>query len=360
MFPLSHANIKIMIDLDNPGELKRLDPKDVIGSTGMFVSQCRQIWELAQDLEFPEDYKACQNIVVCGMGGSAYGGYVASSLFKDQLKIPLVSINDYHLPAFVNGKTLAILSSYSGGTEEVLSCKAEASGNGLKVTGITSGGKLGDFFKSVGVPSLVFDPRFNPSGQPRLGTGYVVLGTIALLKKLKFLALSDEEVNKALDELEADLENIKQKAKNMSKKIFGAIPIIVSAEFLAGNAHILRNQFNETAKSFSAFSHLPELNHHLMEGLTNPTGKKLFVLFIDSDLYSDKLKKRVKLTQDVVGKNNISFDKYKPSGVGKLSQILNVLSFGGYLSLYTAFLYGQDPSVIPWVDYFKKQLEAGN
>ena len=37
--------------------------------------------------------------------------------------------------------------------------------------------------------------------------------------------------------------------------------------------------------------------------------------------------------------------------------MLNVLSFGGYLTLYLAFLYGQDPSLIPWVDYFKEQLE---
>ncbi len=339
----------VVVDLDNLDELKKLDPKDVLGSTGMLASQCRQIWELARNLEFPEEYKQVQNIVLCGMGGSAYGGYVASSLFKDQLKVPLLSNNDYHLPSFVSEKTLIILSSYSGTTEEVLSCQSEALGHGLKIMGITSSDKLD---KS----SLVFDPKFNPSGQPRLGTGYVVLGTIALLNKLNFLTLSDEEVAKAIDELEENQENIRQKAKDMAKKIFGAIPIIISAEFLSGNAHILRNQFNETAKSFSAFSLLSELNHHLMEGLKNPADKKLFVLFIDSNLYSDKIRKRAKLTQDVVGKNNIIFDEYKPSGTSKLSQMLNVLSFGGYLSLYTAFLYGQDPSLIPWVDYFKDEL----
>lgn len=61
--------------------------------------------------------------------------------------------------------------------------------------------------------------------------------------------------------------------------------------------------------------------------------------------------------QNVVSKNNVSFDEYKPTGSTKLSQVLNVLSFGGYLTYDLAMLYGQDPSVIPWVNYFKRELE---
>lgn len=333
-----------------------LDPKNVLGSTGMLSDQCKQIWEDAENLKFPDSYKDCQNIILCGMGGSAYGGYIVSSLLKERLRVPLISNNDYQIPLFANTNTLAIFSSYSGSTEEVLSCVQKATEKSLKITGITSGGKLGEFLKGQDLPALIFDPKSNPSGQPRLGTGYMVLGTIAILNKLGFVTVAEDEVMQAISELENDLENIKIKAQNMAKKIKGSIPIIFAAEHLSGNAHILRNQFNETAKTFSAFSQLPELNHHLMEGLKNPEDKKLFVLFISSDLYSDKLKMRLELTKDVVEKNNVVFDEYKPTGSSKLSQMLNALSFGGYLTLYLAFEYGQDPSLIPWVDYFKEQL----
>ncbi|MBI2040392.1 bifunctional phosphoglucose/phosphomannose isomerase [Candidatus Microgenomates bacterium] len=334
-----------------------LDPKDVLGSTGMFLDQCEQIWQESKTLQFPNDYKSCQNIVVCAMGGSAYGGYVAQSLFKDTLKIPLTSNNDYHLPYFANSNTLAILSSYSGTTEEVLSSKEEAQKKGLKITGLTIGGELATFFQKNNIPGLIFDPKYNPSAQPRLGTGYIVLGTIALLNKLGVINVSDEEVEHAISEVRQSQEDIKSKAQNLAEKIQTFIPVIISAEFLSGNAHILRNQFNETAKSFATFSLLSELNHHLMEGLKNPPDKKLFVLFLSSDLYSDKLKKRVELTKDVIEKNGVGFDEYKVSGSSKLAQMLNVLLFGGYLTLYLAFLYGQDPSLIPWVDYFKEKLE---
>lgn len=336
-----------------------LDPKNVLGSVEMFLDQCEQIWQQSQQLQFPDNYKNCQNIVVCGMGGSAYGGYVASALFKDQLKIPILSNNDYHLPAFANLNTLAILSSYSGGTEEILSCAEEAESKGLMVTGISGGGKLADFFKESNISALIFDTKFNPSGQPRLGMGYMVLGTAAILNKLGVISVSDEEVIQAISEVRKAQEEIKKQAEDLAKKFQGFIPVIISAEFLSGNAHIIRNQFNETSKTFASYSLLSELNHHLMEGLKNPSDKNLFVLFLSSDLYSERMKKRVDLTKDVVGKNGVLFDEYKADGSTKLAQVLNVLSFGGYLTFYLAMLYNEDPSVIPWVDYFKEQLERG-
>lgn len=336
--------------------MANLDPKHVLTSTEMLTDQCKQIWNDAKNLKIPSTYTDCQNIVICGMGGSAYAGYVISSLFKDELKVPLFSNNDYHLPAFVNENTLVLLSSYSGSTEEVLSCFQEANKENSKITGITGGGKLGDFFKEQNLTALTFEPKFNPSGQPRLGTGYMVFGVIALLVKLNYLQVTDEEISNAINDLGDSQDAIKARAKEIAQKIYGFMPIYIAAEFLNGNVHIIRNQTNETAKSFAAFSELPELNHHLMEGLKNPADKKLFALFISSDLYSDKLKRRLELTKDVVGKNGIIFDEYKSTGSSKLSQMLNVLSFGGYLTLHLAFLYKEDPSLIPWVDYFKKQL----
>lgn len=347
-----------MVNLDDLEELKKLDPKNVLGSTGMFVDQCRQIWELGKQVAFPEEYQNIKNIVICGMGGSSYGGRISLPLFKDQLTVPIYTNDDYHLPAYVGESTLVILSSYSGSTEETLSCGQEALERKAKITGLTTGGELDKFLKSHNFPVLIFEPKYNPSGQPRLGTGYTVFGAISILNQLGLVVVNDE-ISVILDFLEKQQEDIKNKAIEIAKLVYGSIPVIFAAEFLKGNAYIIRNQCNETAKSFSAFSELPDLNHHLMEGLKNPADKKLFVLFLSSDLYSDKLRKRVELTKDVVGKNNVLFNEYRTQGSSKLSQVLNVLSFGGYFALYLGFLYGQDPSIIPWVDYFKEQLEKG-
>ncbi|HSX40483.1 MAG TPA: SIS domain-containing protein, partial [Candidatus Saccharimonadales bacterium] len=285
-----------MIDLRNLEEIKKLDPKNVYGSTEMFASQCEQIWQDAKSISFDQTYKDIENIIVCGMGGSAYGGYVASSLYKNTLTVPVFSNNDYDLPEFANDKSLIVLSSYSGSTDEVLACAQRAYEKKLKVTGITSGGKLGQLLQSHGSPHLLFNPKFNPSGQPRLGTGYMVLGLLVLLSGAGVLQIEDNKIVQAVEELRKNQESVKSDAIDMAKKLVGFIPVIFSAGFLNGNAHIIRNQFNETSKSFSAFEDLPELNHHLMEGFKNPQDKKLVALFLESGLYENTHKKRVLLT----------------------------------------------------------------
>lgn len=351
-------SINTVIDLNNREEIKKLDPKDVYGSTGLLAKQCEQIWEDAKSLQYPSDYNAIKNIVICGMGGSAYGGHVAISLFGSELKVPLIVTNDYHLPSFVDKHSLVILTSYSGSTEETLSCAQQALQKKAKIIALTSGGRLASLFLERNLPALIFNPKYNPSGQPRLGTGYIVLGTIAILKQLGLISTSEKEIIKTIDELKNQSNHIKHKASELAKQIQGHIPVVFAAEFLGGNAHIMRNQFNETSKSFSAFSELPELNHHLMEGLKNPQDKKLTIVFITSNLYSDILKKRIVLTKDVVIKNSVPFIEYEVRGSNPISQMLSVLSFGGYITLYLGLLYGQDPSLIPWVDYFKEKLKS--
>lgn len=345
-----------MIDLNNLEEIKKLDPKDVYGSTELFTNQCTQIWQDSQTLRYPSDYKNFENVILCGMGGSAYAGYVIQALFKNKLKIPLISNNDYDLPACANDKSLIILSSYSGGTEESLSCGKEALEKKLKITGITNGGKLSEFLEQNNSPFLKFDAKNNPSGQPRLGTGYMILGTISLLARSGILELKDSDVQTAIDEVKKYNSDTKSAAQNLAQRMIGLFPVIMSSQFLNGNAHILRNQFNETSKTFSAFEDIPELNHHLMEGLKYPEDKKMIVLFLKSDLYNQNHKKRIELTKDVISQNKVSSLEFEPKGSTELSQMLTTLSFGGYVTLYLAFLYGQDPSLIPWVDYFKEKL----
>ena len=227
---------------------------------------------------------------------------------------------------------------------------------GLTITGITNRGKLAQFLKENNLPFLQFDAKNNPSGQPRLGTGYMALGTIALLTKLGILSVSDGEVSKAVSELRQNHEGIQKAAIDLSQKFQGYFPLIMSSGFLNGNAHVLRNQFNETSKTFAAFEDIPELNHHLMEGFKYPKDLKLKVLFLDSPLYDQRHKKRIALTKDVASKNGIESKHFVPPGTTILSQCLSVLSFGGYITFYLGILYNENPSLIPWVDYFKEQL----
>ena len=346
-----------MVDLNIPSTFKHLDPKDVYGSTGLLSEQVKQVLNDFKSINPPNDYRNIKNIVISGMGGSAYGGHVAKSLLKQDLEVPIYINNDYTLPSFVNTDSLVILISYSGATEETLASARQALEKKAKISGITASGDLEEFLKQNSSFYYIFDPKNNPSGQPRLGTGYIVLGTLMIFKKLNLIDLSEDVIVNATENLLKNKNKISENAKDLAQKTYGKIPLIFASEFLEGNAHILRNQVNETAKCFSEFGIIPEINHHLMEGLKNPQDRKLISLFINSTLYSERNEKRLSLTKDVVTQNNIEIIEYLPNGNDQLSHVLDVLSFGGFYSFYLAILYNQDPSLIPWVDYFKENLK---
>ena len=152
---------------------------------------------------------------------------------------------------------------------------------------------------------------------------------------------------------------IKQQALQDHEIFVNKIPIIFSAEHLSGNAQIVRNQFNETSKAFSSFFLIPDLNHHLMEGLQFPTDAPLHFIIFDSPNYSEKIKKRVELTIEVVRKNKYPVHVFTTSGQSLYDDFLEVLVYGSFLTLYLGLAYEQNPAINPWVDWFKAQLAEG-
>jgi glucose/mannose-6-phosphate isomerase len=330
-----------------------------------YPDQLKQAWEEVRGIYLPTEYQNVQNIVFCGMGGSALGARMIDSLVFDRLRIPFEVFNEYHLPLYVSEKTLVVISSYSGATEETLSdLHDRVLAKGGKVIGITTGGKLADELEKQKTPAYIFEPKYNPSGQPRMSIGYATGAVLALLSALKLIEFDENEIYKATTAMqeagkhyanETDAENT---AYNLSQKLKGKMPVLVASEHLVGTAHTIKNQFNESAKTFATLFDLPELNHHLMEGLAHPEENKklLHFVFLNSHLYTQKVQKRYPLTQEVITKNGIEHSMFSPTATDKLSQVFETLVFGSFVVYYLTKSYGIDPLEIPWVDYFKKQL----
>lgn len=327
----------------------------VLQSIRQLPDQCLQAWEETQKLEFDERYKEIWNVAVCGMGASGLPAHVITSAFKTN--VPVVSVNDYNVPAWAHEHTLVYLSSYSGNTEETLSCADQAKSNGCMVTGATTGGKLGEWFKENNYIAYIYNPKSNPSEQPRMGLGYGIFGELGVLTKLGIVN-SVGNVAAATNAMSGAQVNIEEYAEMTAKKAKNSTLVIFGAEHLVGNAHIFANQLNETAKTFAAWFAIPEANHHLLEGLKHPE-LPLTAIFLESDNYSPNIKKRLELTKQIVEKNGHKVQSYslKRPGLSRLTDVLETLSFSSYVSLYLTQAYGEDPIAIPWVDYLKKKLE---
>jgi len=66
-------------------------------------------------------YENFKNVVLAGLGGSGIAGRIVKTYFQALAPLPIEVISDYKLPNYVDDKTLVILNSYSGNTEETLS-----------------------------------------------------------------------------------------------------------------------------------------------------------------------------------------------------------------------------------------------
>ncbi len=352
--------------LDNREELMEVDQSRMLETIEQLASQCQQVWEVAQNIEVPNEYQEIDQVVVAGMGGSALGTHVIQSVYKDQLKAPVVIVPDYTLPAFVNEKTLVIGSSYSGTTEETIAAMNEARARGAKLAGITSGGKVAELLREWHVPSIIFPTTYNPSGQPRMGLGYSIFGQMSLFKAIGLLNITQADYDEVISvianthlQCAQSVDAKSNQAKLLAFDMLDKLPVIVVAEHLEGVAHVLANQLNENAKTYSEYRVIPEMNHHLMEGLQFPETNVHDLLFVsvESQLYSSQNAKRMKLTQEVLTKHALDHSAVSLKSESKLGQAFELLLFGSYTSYYLALLHNVDPAPIPWVDWFKDQLK---
>lgn len=355
-----------MANLDDIQAIKALDPKDVLASTKQFADQCEQAWKEASAIEFPKKYQPIYNIVVAGMGGSRFTPKTIKELFRDRIREPYEIVDDYTLPAYVDSDTLVILSSFSGTTEEVLSCGQDAVKRGAKLTGIVSGGPIAEFLKLHGATMYQFTPTHNPCGQPRIGSGYLLMGHLGLLAALHIVDIEKNEIAEAITfarraaaQYSENVPAAQNPAKQLAVTLDGTHPFIITAEFLKGFGNGFANQLNETAKMISDPRVIPELNHHLMEGLSHPESIKktgLFVFFT-SRFYSPEVQKRFAITKAVVEKQGIQTKEIALTGPTPLAQVLEAYTLSGFTTFYAAMLGDIDPVAIPWVDYFKQQLK---
>ncbi|OGY21516.1 MAG: hypothetical protein A3F04_02040 [Candidatus Chisholmbacteria bacterium RIFCSPHIGHO2_12_FULL_49_9] len=355
-----------MDKLDSIEEIRKIDVQNVLGSIEALAKQCLHAWDEASAVRIPPAYSEIDNIVMTGMGGTGLGARVIQSVYGNEIRYPFTRINGYDIPAFVNEKSLVICASYSGTTEETLSNANQAIKARAKWIAIGTGGPLIDLAKRERVPYYQVLPTHNPSNQPRMAIGYNVVGVLALAAKIGVIQLSQAEIEtaaKAMTEVWVKTNPTvavpHNPAKKLAKQMLGRIIVYISAEHLVGSTHTINNQLNENAKAFSTDFQIPELNHHLLEGLKHPSTnpEHLFVIFAESSLYSEKIKLRFAITKEITMKNKIASIEISLHSETKLSQAFELIQFGAVTNLYLSILYDQNPAPIPWVDYFKEKLK---
>jgi len=350
-----------MIDLDNWTRFRETDSDDMLGRIAELPQQCHDAWRNVQGFELPHEYRQVSKIVILGLGGSAIGGDLLRALAEPECALPMVINRDYNVPAFVNAETLVIASSYSGNTEETLAAFEEARGKGAALLAITTDGQLAQRARELKVPLLTFCYQ----SQPRAALGYSLVSLIGIVQKLGLIADKSADLAEAAVVMEAWQGEIRETvpsaqnpAKQLARRLYGHLPVVYGAGYLAEVARRWKTQFNENAKAWSFFEQLPELNHNAVLGYQFPPdlAEKVVVVMLTSSLDHPRNKVRFQVTQEILTRQGVACETVEARGQSSLAQILSAIHFGDYVSYYLAMLYQVDPSPVPVINYLKERL----
>jgi|688.fasta_scaffold24688_4 glucose/mannose-6-phosphate isomerase len=204
------------------------------------------------------------HVLICGMGGSGIGGQIARSIFASEFPLAITTLASYDLPAYANDKTLVILGSYSGNTEETLAAFDKAIQKGCTVITLSSGGKLSSLAKEMNIPCYKIESGF----QPRMALGFSLTYLILILGELMgkdnkpaFLEIIKDIDEDEEDELYKYAEQIYNQVKTVTKSKF---VIITDPDYEALGIRFAQ-QIQENAKHECFVHVLPEMNHNVIE-----------------------------------------------------------------------------------------------
>jgi glucose/mannose-6-phosphate isomerase len=332
----------------------KLDPDGVEKALTLFPEQIISAFNQAKSKQLTtKDFDA---VVVSGMGGSSNAGKIIQGLLEQSYYKPFIVYNDYGLPAWVNEKTLVILNSYSGNTEETLSGYDVSKSKGAQVIGIATGGKIGEMIKTGVIQGAIIDPKdTNPTGFPKSGLGVSLGGLLGVLSNIGVITNAEAEINSALQEL-IDIR-AKWNCKEIAKELHGSIPILFGGRPFLGALNAGRNAMCEISRNFTEFYDFPEVNHVLVEAVAKPLAalsKKY--LFFESKFNHDRVKLRYQITKDIFAEQKLSTMSYALSTSSVLAQSLELAHYCAWLGFYLSILDDTNPGPEPWILKLKSAL----
>jgi len=344
--------------------LDHLDPGRMYAAIKAFPDHLQEGWIRGAAADaFGYEADQFDGVVVCGMGGSAIGGDLVRTLIEPECLIPFQSIRNYDLPGWIGEKTLVIVSSYSGGTEETLSAFAQALERGATVVVVTSGGEARARAEEAGLKWIEI-----PGGlQPRAALGYSFGAVLRMARAFGMASVSDEDMAETLGAARERTANYAHMGPNpsfdMAEALHEMLPVIYSGTGLLEAVNLRwRTQIHENAKT-PAVGHLfPELDHNeIMSFEAAPSeiaGRMAVIVLRDSDDHP-QVKRRMDITREIVQPYVGAWYEVETEGESRLARMCSLIQLGDWVSFWLAMRQRVDPSPVGSIQKLKAMLAEG-
>jgi glucose/mannose-6-phosphate isomerase len=345
--------------LDDMGEIKEIDKSDMLSFCVDAAKHYQAAEEAAKKISL--NYSKPENIIVAGMGGSAIGGELLKDLVRGKVQVPIEVSRAYSLPAYVNEKSLVLVVSYSGETEETLSSFLDALKKKCMVFCVSSGGSLLEFAERLGVPFLRVPVGF----APRAALPYLFVPLLVVLEKVGVVSGVSGELSEAIEVLGrvcgeyAPEKPVKENAaKGLAVGVCGSVPVAYGFGGFRGVAERFKTQFNENAKVPSKWEFFSEVDHNEVVGWERAGGLAgcFSAIFIRDKGEAEAIRSRIEITKGLMPEATKLFEVWS-QGESVLARMLSVVCVGEFASVYLALLRDVDPTPVETISLLKAKVK---
>jgi glucose/mannose-6-phosphate isomerase len=293
-------------------------------------------------------------VFISGMGGSGIGANFVYEFVKDKCKVPYMIGKGYHIPAFVDENTLAVASSYSGNTEETLSCFDQLLKTGAKIVVIASGGKLIELAEKHSL-DIIRVPGDWPS--PRACLGYSIVQQLYVLYRSGFINRETiDQISSSITLLESESESIKEKAKHVAQMLHHKMPVIYTSDRMESVAVRFRQQINENSKMLCWHHVIPEMNHNEIVGWRDRYDDIAAVFFRNKDDF-ERNAMRIDISKEIISQYAGSIIELYSKGNNLVERSMYLVHLGDWITVELAALRNMDAVEVKVIDYLKSALK---
>ena len=313
-----------------------------------FPKHLEEAMSIGRTASLTKTNKTFENIVISGLGGSGIGGKIVSQWVAEHCAVP----SDYVLPGFVNEKTLVIISSYSGDTEETVAAMEEAFNKKAEIACITSGGKIGKIATEKGLTCITI-PGGNP---PRSMFGYSAIQQLYMLAHYGFIGMEFEKsILNAIDTMHKNMSELRAQSLDIAKKIVNRIPVLYSEAMYEGVTIRWRQQINENSKMLCSHHVFPEMNHNELVGWTGGDNRVAVVILRNEDDHK-RSQMRMEICKKLMGEKCDTIVEAWSKGTDRIERSLYLVHLGDWISIDLAELRNEDATAIPAIIFLKGEL----
>jgi glucose/mannose-6-phosphate isomerase len=349
------------LDLDDTKLIERLDKKNMYSYLRSQAEDAFKSYSFVRKkLAFAGNNNNISNIIVAGIGGSGMAPLAINFLFRDELTIPYAVSQTYDLPYYANSKSLIIVVSDSGETEEVISQYLQAKDHGSKIIVISQGSKLKQMAISDNISyySYSSDVPARASFAFMFGSMLAYLVNLGVIMEEKKDGLQESIQNlKALDEkigIKIPTEN--NIAKRTAILLNDYIPLVYTEPPFESLGSRFAKMLNENAGMFSFYNFLPELRHNeiMAWSLSHSSSKFMPIFLLNNIKYSRMNNEISEIIKEISSKSQIL--QFRAEEGTKISRFFYLQYMMDMISYYLGILKGKDPSETPALKQLKQKL----